>query len=470
MKNLSVRLKITLWFSAVLVVVVALTFAVILTAGRSVLQKTIRDNLIGTIEDNVDEVEYFDQIDGDETDNDEDIYIRYGSGYLEIDDDFLDQVNGVYTALYNEDGTLLYGENPLAKNTAGIPFSDSNIQNIRTNSINYYIYDRALSRDGLDGLWLRGIVSEQQGTNQMSDIIRLSFILLPALLITSILGGYIIAGKMLKPVQKIESAAKEIGQSHDLKRRIGLGPGQDELHKLAKTFDEMFERLDVSFETERQFISNASHELRTPMSVIMAQCEYSLEKARSAAEYEEAIGVISRQSRKMSRMIADMLEFTRLEQKAVSIYMEPVDLSELVSLACEDMALLREKGIELTYEIQRDIRVQGNRDLLSRLLTNLISNSYRYGREDGHIKVCLWVEGCAVKLSVADDGIGISPDQQEKIFNRFYQADASRSNEGTGLGLSMVKEIARVHGGEISVVSELGKGSVFTLILKIFEL
>ena len=466
MKNLSVRLKITLWFSAVLVVVVALTFAVILAASRSVLQKTIRDNLIGTIEDNVDEVEYFDQTDGDETDNDEDIYIRYASGYLEIDDDFLDQVNDVYTALYNEDGTLLYGENPLAKDTAGIPFSDFNIQNVRTNSINYYIYDRALSRDGLDGLWLRGIVSEQQGTNQMSDIVSISFILLPALLITSILGGYIIAGKMLKPVQKIESAAKEIGQGHDLKRRIGLGPGKDELHQLAKTFDEMFERLDASFETERQFISNASHELRTPMSVIMAQCEYSLEKARSAAEYEEAIGVISRQSRKMSRMIADMLEFTRLEQKAVSIYMEPVDLSELVSLACEDMALLREKGIELTYEVERGVRVHGNRDLLSRLFTNLISNSYRYGREDGRIKVCLWVEDRAVKLSVADDGIGISPDQQEKIFNRFYQVDSSHSNEGTRLGLSMVKEIARVHGGEVSVESELGKGSVFTLTLK----
>ena len=146
MKNLSVRLKITLWFSAVLVVVVALTFAVILAASRSVLQKTIRDNLIGTIEDNVDEVEYFDQTDGDETDNDEDIYIRYASGYLEIDDDFLDQVNDVYTALYNEDGTLLYGENPLAKDTAGIPFSDFNIQNVRTNSINYYIYDRGVEQ------------------------------------------------------------------------------------------------------------------------------------------------------------------------------------------------------------------------------------------------------------------------------------------------------------------------------------
>ena len=168
----------------------------------------------------------------------------------------------------------------------------------------------------------------------------------------------------------------------------------------------------------------------------------------------------------MTRLITALLDFTRLECRTDYYKKEPVDMSALVASLCMDMALLKEKGIALTWDVEQNIRVQGSQELLSRLLTNLLSNAYQYGREQGHIWVRLCQGQGMVRLSVRDDGVGIAPQQQEKVFRRFYQADASRSNQGMGLGLAMVKEIAVFHGGEIQVESKEGEGSVFTLVLK----
>lgn len=441
-------------------------YVVVFSVSGSVMQKTIQHNLINVIENNVDEIEFFSDMSHVENDNDADHYIKYHSGYLEVDDDYLDLVNGIYTSLYHENGTLLYGDNPIAMDTAGYAFSDRQVQKVSVKGIVYYIYDRMLMQEGLKGLWLRGIVSEEQGATQLSSIVRLSLYGLPLLLALAVFGGYFIAGRMLKPIRDIEDAAVHIGRGQDLKKRIELSPGTDELHHLAKTFNEMFERLEKSFESEQQFTSDVSHELRTPMSVIVAQCEYSLEQVRTPKEYEAALQIIQRQSSKMSRLIGDMLRFVRLERKSDSFKMEKLNLSMLVSSVCEDMTLLKEQGMILTSEVEEQIYIVGNYELLSRLLSNLICNAYRYGRENGTILVTLKSDDNYAVLSVCDNGIGIAPEQQEKIFNRFYQVDASRTGKGTGLGLSMVQEIARFHGGTISVESELGKGSIFTLTLK----
>lgn len=467
MKNLSIRLKITLWFSAILIVIVVLSFAVILSVSGSVLQKTVRDSLIDTVENNVDEVEFFVDLANVENDNDSDHYIAYNGGYLEVDDDYLDLVNGVSTALCRENGELLYGENPIAKHTADYAFGDGVTQKVSVAGVTYYIHDRMLTQDGLEGLWLRGTVSEEQGSSQLSSIANMSFYLLPGLLVLAVFGGYLIAGRTLRPIREIEEAAAQISRDKDLKKRIELSPGKDELHQLAGTFNEMFEKLDETIESERQFTSDVSHELRTPVSVIMAQCEYSLEEERTPEEYEAALRIIKRQSGKMSRLIGDMLDFIRLERKTDSYTRETVDFSELVTSVSEDMALLRERDISLSFEAEPGICVNGNRILLARLLTNLIGNAYRYGRENGNIKVSLKADGEDALLSVSDDGIGIAAEQQERIFNRFYQVESSRGGSGMGLGLAMVREIAHFHGGEIGVKSELGKGSDFTLSIKI---
>lgn len=461
-KKLSIRAKITIWFTAALLIVVLFAYLTVFGVSRQMLLKTIRDNLIETVEHNVDEVEFFVDFESLRKTRDIDHYVEYKDGFLEVDDDFLDAANEVYTALYSEDVQLLYGENPIAGDTAGMEFKDSQVQKLRADGRLYYVFDRKLTAEGLEGLWLRGIVSDEQGEYQMSEIIHISLILLPILVLIASVGGYLIAWRALRPIKKISETARQIEETNDLKKRIVLGAGNDELHQLARSFNDMFGKLEKTFEQERQFTSDVSHELRTPVSVITAQCEFILEKTRDAKEYEDALRVIQRQGRKMARLINHMLDFCRLETNPDRYVRETIDLSELVTTICTDMSLIKENGITLTYRTEEAV-FTGNRELLSRLLANLINNAYRYGREDGHIRVILNKTDAEILLSVEDDGIGIPEEEQEKIFRRFYQADSSRSGAGTGLGLAMAYEIARFHGGRITVESKPGKGSTFTL-------
>lgn len=465
MKKLSIRMKITLWFAGALILMVALTYGVLLSVSHQVIQKTVRDGLIETVEDNVDEIEFYETLDEMNLADDVDQFMAWKEGYLEVDDDFLDQVNGIYTALYDSSQSLLYGENPVAMESREIPLENAVIQKLKVEGVLYYIFDRKLDGDGLDGLWLRGVVSEEQTHAEMSAITRLSLVLMPLLLILAVIGGYVVAGRMLRPIQKISETAEEIGNGSDLKKRIDVGEGQDELHQLAAGFNSMFERLDQAFEIEKQFTSDASHELRTPVAVILTQCELVLEEEKQPEEYRHALKVIERQSRKMSKLIQDLLLYTRLEMKTDKYQKEMVSFSKIVTSVCDDMTLIKKHGITLTSQVQEEITFPGNQLLLTRLLINLISNAYRYGKENGHIWVKLEKTASEVRLSVEDDGIGIAPEEQEKIFRRFYQIDSSRTGEGTGLGLSMVKQIAEFHGGTVTVESVPGKGSTFTFLM-----
>ena len=460
MGRFSIRLKITIWFTAALVVIVLFAYLMIFVVSRQILIKTIQDSLVETVENNVDEIEYFSGMDEIRTDADIDYLIDYRKGYLEIDDDFLSRVNEVYTGLYDEKSRLIYGENPIAAKVAYLEFVDSKIQKVMKDGTGYYIFDRKLTAEGLNGLWLRGVVSEEQGERQSFGIMRIALVLLPVLVVIASAGGYFIAGRTLNPIQKIAGTARKIGEENDLKCRINLGKGNDELHQLADIFNEMFERLESTFEKEQQFTSDVSHELRTPMAVISAQCEYTLEKERSVGEYEDALRVIRRQARKMTKLIDHMLDFARLEMKSGKYAEEAVDMEELVASICSDMKLIREKEIMLDYEPEQAV-FYGNRELLSRILVNLVSNAYRYGKENGHIFVKLKKEETELVLSVTDDGIGIAEEEQEKIFRRFYQTDVSRGGEGRGLGLAMVYEIVKFYRGKIQVKSEAGSGSVF---------
>ena len=464
MKHLSIRSKITLWFAAALVIVVSLTYVCILSVSNQVLQKTIKDNLIETVENNMDEVEYYESMDAITEPNDVDYFIRYGDAFLEIDDDFLDSVNQVYTALYNSDLFMLYGENPVAKQCASLSLQNMTIQTVKAYGVRYYVFDRELTGEGLGGLWLRGVVSEKQGKEDLSTITMLSMVIMPVIVAVAIYGGSLIAKRALEPIQKISETVEHISRGNDLKKRIELDKGDDELHLLAEQFNSMFARLDDSFEKEKRFTSDVSHELRTPMSVIMAQCEYSMDENSSLDEYAESIQSIYSQGQKMTVLINQMLDIARLEMRPENYPKERVDLSALTDSICKDMALIKEKGIAISSHIDAGLFISGNPGLLARAISNLISNAYHYGKDNGHLDVSLKKVEEQVVLTVSDDGIGIAEENIPKIFDRFYREDSSRTQNGTGLGLSITKEIVQFHGGTIEVKSLLGIGSTFTVI------
>lgn len=463
MNRLRIRTKITIWFAFAMIILAGLTLGCVLMISDNVVQKNIKDSLVETVSDNIDEVEYYHDKADANPDGDRDVYIQYQHGYLEIDDDYLDEMNGIYTTLYNENATLLYGENPIAQATGKLAFSDNEIRSVSYKGSTYYIYDRSLKGEGLKDLWLRGIVSRNQGARWMDSIVILSMWLIPALILLALAGGYFLAGRFLRPIQHMIQAASGIQQGQDLKKRIHLGKGQDELHQLADTFNSMMDRLEKSFQAEKQFTSDMSHELRTPVSVILSQCELSLEEEQDQQAYQDALHVIKRQGQKMSAMINDMLTMTRMEQRTDRIVMKELDFSLLCDTVCQDLCLLHEKGIQLEYRLTKGIVVWGNEELLRRLLVNLISNAYRYGKENGHISVVLQKTGENVLLSVSDDGYGIGKEHIDHIWQRFYQADTSHTHQGSGLGLAMVQEIAQLHGGWMKVESEEGEGSCFSL-------
>lgn len=463
MKHKSIRFKLTLWFSLVQIFVVAVTLIAIFGASQTVLRGTVRDYLIGTVEENVDNIRFV-SAEGDSQTN---VYIPFSDGYLQIDRDYMDVIHDVETALYTKDGTMLYGSNPLAIQTSDQAFTESYLWRMKVDGVRYDLYDRKVNLEGAtEELWIRGVVPETENTAQLRSIAGLTAALLPLLILLTVLLSYLLADRLLAPIKKIEETAEHITEENDLSKRIEMVERDDEIGRLARVFNRMLDRLEHSFETERQFTSDASHELRTPTAVILTQSDYILEKDRTPDEYKEALQVIQKQGNRMNVLIADMLDYTRMEQSAERYPFGPVDLTELVRETAGQMALLETNGITLEVDADDGVTVPGNPLLLSRLLQNLISNAYRYGNPDGHIAVTLKETDPAVVLSVADDGIGISKEEQEKIFDRFYRADSSRSIQGTGLGLPMVKRIAELHGATLELDSEPGNGSTFRILFE----
>ncbi|MBQ4649473.1 MAG: HAMP domain-containing histidine kinase [Firmicutes bacterium] len=461
MKRLSIKQKIILWFSVALLLIITLITSLTFSIANLVLDENIKERLMSVVSTNVAEIEFSVLYDREEIEQG-DQFLEYKDGWLEIDDDFCDFFEGICTALYDENNNLLYGEAPL-KLTAAEPLGYTSMGSIRLAGEKFYIYDKPLTGD-FEGLWLRGVVSHNETLNVLYNVLRLSFWLLPLLAVLSLLGGYVITRRAFLPIQQIADTAEEIGRSGNLSKRLDIGSGSDEIHMLADTFNKMFGRLEKSFETERQFTSDASHELRTPVAVIMAQSEYALELADTEEEYRESLEVIQRQSRRMNDIINQLLFFTRLDQGSEPVRKELCDISSLLEDLAAEQSVIGAKGITLHADIQPGITAETDRNLFTRMVTNLISNAYKYGKENGSIWLSLRHSGNSVVLSVKDDGIGISRENLEKIWDRFYQVDPSRSEDtsgGLGLGLSMVKQISGLLGGTISVDSSPEEGTEF---------
>lgn len=437
MKRFSIELRVTLWFTGALLLLAAVALAAVLPVSETVRKSAARQRLLTLVELNADEV-------------------KFQQGILDIDEGFILYSDGVYLTAYAEDRALLAGELPPGLRLEE-PFENGVLREFLWQGEKFFCYDRLVDYPDLPNIWVRGLVKEEDSAGAAGILLRAALMALPGLALLSALGGYVLTRRALRPLERLRRAADEVSGSADLRRRIDLGPGQDEIHRLADTMNAMLARLEASFEAEQQFVADASHELRTPTAVILAQTEYAMSEP---LQQGEALESIHRQALKMQRLVQSLLLLTRLERGMDRLPMEPFDFSALLEELCEDFALTLDRGITLETSITPGLAVTGNRELLSRLTLNLLSNAARYGRPQGHIWLRLAQEEGGVLLEVEDDGIGIAPEHLAKIWQRFYQADASRS-QGTGLGLSMVQGIARLHGGQVTCRSQVGQGSGF---------
>ncbi len=282
--------------------------------------------------------------------------------------------------------------------------------------------------------------------------------------------GMFIASRLLKPIEQMTETAASIVNADDLKKRLPVAHPMDELGHLASVFNQTLERLESLFRVQQRFVGDVSHELRTPLTSILGNLEIMMRYGYD----EESLNAVYREAERMSRMANDLLLLARADNGELKIELTPIDLDPIV-LEVYEQSILLAKGRDLKIRLDEidEVRINGNADRLKQLLLNLVSNAIKFTPDGGTITLALAERDGKAMLEVRDTGIGISPEDQKRIFDRFFQADNSRvhrsEHDGAGLGLSIARWIADAHHATIQVESELGKGTTFRVWIPTLE-
>lgn len=526
-KGRSISSRLNLWYTVLMgVLSLGLIFSVV-TVARMAENTDAQQNLIRSVERNIDEIEVENgllDIESDFAYRNGNIYaIVYaddgrilGGGYPEgIGDDIpleaerFDKFNGFYVydtkveftkydyKIDGEEGEIIssevegadfytpfegtldfYGDDceiscreafDIAVKKSKLDPASIDIINVKSYEYNddpIYEVEFYSTQKAYDDIWVRGVVRADGVDGIWAVLVRLALVILPLLMIVCSVVGRLITKRALEPVRQLRDAVEEIHSGKDLTKRVGVTDGDPLISSLADKFNLMISRLQLSFESERQFSGDVSHELRTPTAVILAECEYQLSRCELDEEDKEGFEGIQNQAESMKKLISQLLEMTKMEQSEGQLSFEREDLSLLVNAVCDDARALDSKNITMKTDIAQGVFMDMDVLLITRLVTNLVSNAYTYTNQGGNIEVSLRAEDGKIRLSVADDGVGIAKEHIPKIWNRFYRVDKARCREEgcSGLGLAMVRQIAHLHGGEVYLESELGVGSTFTVV------
>ena len=307
-------------------------------------------------------------------------------------------------------------------------------------------------------------ISSDYALRSLNILKLLLIILTPIYLVFSVAGAYILARRAIRPIAEITKAAESIN-AKDLSKRITGITTKDEVQKLADTFNIMLDRLQESFERERQFTSDASHELRTPVAVISA-CAEDLRGCVQGSDSRQSLEAIEKESERMNKIISQLLLLTRGYEGRYHMEKEVLELHEVVgSVMAELSEMAADSQIRLFNKVPEKSTVFADQSLITQLLINLIGNSIKYGVRGGKVTVRASNSERGCTFTVSDNGIGIREDELEHVFERFYRADKARDRSGSGLGLSIVKWIVALHNGKISIRSQYGKGTQVTVAL-----
>ncbi len=277
-------------------------------------------------------------------------------------------------------------------------------------------------------------------------------------------GGWLLATRAIRPVEDISNTATRISVGN-LSERISVPETDSELGRLARVLNSTFERLDLAFAQQRQFLADASHELRTPIAVIISEAQTTLQRDRPATEYREALGACLEAAQEMRRLTQSLLELARLDAGQEALARAPVDLAARAR-ACAEMVrpLIEARGLTLSLDLA-PASLSGDDGRVAQVITNLLSNAIHYNREHGHIRVATRTEADEAVVEVSDTGCGIAAEDLPRIFERFYRVDAARTRHDghSGLGLAICKALVEGQGGSISARSEVEIGSQFTV-------
>lgn len=305
----------------------------------------------------------------------------------------------------------------------------------------------------------------------MEDIRNTFLWAVPIALLLTAIGGYFLARKSLAPVAAMASQARAMGAAN-LHNRLAVANERDELGQLALTFNQLLERLETSFEQQRRFMADASHELRTPVAILRGEAEVTLSKPqRSPGEYRETLSILRDESQRLAQIIEDLFTLARADAGQYPLTLRDAYLDELASESLvRSRSLAHAKNITLTSTIEPDLPIRADEALLGRMLLNLLDNAIKYSPPASTVNLACCRQGDHYRISVSDNGTGIPVNLQARIFERFFRADQARSrsegdSSGAGLGLSIARWIAEAHHGRLELTRSDPSGSLFTATL-----
>ena len=428
--RIPVSIRVTVWFTAVIIFLFSIVLSSVILLEDRYINNTSTEELVSAVEK---------------------IY--------EDPDEFENFNDGIYYIKYNENNEIIAGKIPKDFDLT-LAFSIEDINTYQIENKKFLYYDTRLKNTGD---WIRGIYPLSRFQNDISKMWDILFYYIAPLFIAFVaFVGYKIVKNAFKPVKKISETALEIKKSKNFSRRIELDNSEDEIHKMASAFNEMLDTVEETFIHEKQFSSDVSHELRTPITVILAQSDYALDYVETLDEAKESFEVINRQAKKMTSLINQIMELSKLERQN-EVEKERINFSNIILQLLEDYKpLLENSNIELIINIEKDLRIYGNKLMVERLFINLFINAIKFTKTT--INVSLNRINKEIILQIKDDGVGIAKEEQKYIWDRFFQINNSRNkdkNRGSGLGLSMVNKIAQLHSATIEVESEIGKGACF---------
>ncbi len=305
-----------------------------------------------------------------------------------------------------------------------------------------------------------------------TELVSTMFIAAPFLVALSVIFAHFIAGRAFRPIDRIIDQVEAITDGRSLHRRLAIGAAGDELARLSSTLNAMIERLETSFGALRRFTADASHELKTPLTVMRADVERAMSPTSTGTEQAVALEEALQQLTRMADLVNSLLTLARADEGRFDLHREPVELALLAREVVETARLLGEEpGIIIDAPVIEEVEVSGDLTRLRQLFLNLVTNAIKYTPRGGRVEITLVRAGEQVSMTVRDTGIGIAAADLPYIFERFWRADRvrSRSSErgGFGLGLAICQWIAQAHGGTLTVQSRLSRGSTFTVILPV---
>lgn len=432
LSRIPVSIRVTVWFSSVIVILFLIILSSLILIEDKVVNDLSQKELVEAVEEIYEDPEKFENFN-----------------------------DGIYYIKYNEQNEIIAGKFPKDFDIA-LAFSIEDINIYQVENKKFLYYDTRLQDEDN---WIRGIYPLGKVQKEIETLWNIAIALSVLFLIFVVIVGYRIIKNAFKPVKQISDTALKIKRSKDFSNRIELeDSNDDEIHKMASTFNEMLDTVEEVFIHEKQFSSDVSHELRTPITVILAQSDYALQYSDTFEEAKESLEVINRHAKRMTNLINQIMELSKLERQK-EIEKEKINLSNIVLQLLEDYKpLLESKNLNLIYNVEKDLRIQGNKIMLERVFLNILMNAVKFTKTN--IEISLTREDKTAVLKIRDDGIGISEENKKFIWERFFQVNDSRNkeeNKGSGLGLSMVKKIVDLHSATIDLESELEQGTCFTI-------